>query len=75
MIIPAIQMKTKKVFEDVQNNLSKRLKALISPGNQFPNSRGNKVYKQLMIKDVENSSEVLDLSVEKRQLTKSSVPL
>lgn len=60
VIIPAIQMKTKKVFEDVQNNLSKRLKALISPGNQFPNSRGNKVYKQLMIKDVENSSEVLE---------------
>ena len=60
VIIPAIQMKTKKVFEDVQNNLSKRLKALISPGNQFPNSRGNKIYKQLMIKDVENSSEVLE---------------
>jgi len=62
--IPVIQMKTKKMFEDVQNNLSKRLKALISPGNQFPNSRGNKVYKQIMTQDVENSSEVLENLVE-----------
>lgn len=59
-LIPVIQMKTKKMFEDVQNNLSKRLKELISPGNQFPNSTGNKIYKQIMVQDVENSSEVLE---------------
>ncbi len=59
-MIPMIQMKTKKMFEDVQNNLSKRLKELISPGNQFPNSRGNKIYKQIMVQDVENASEVLE---------------
>jgi hypothetical protein len=60
VMIPAIQMKMKKVFEDVSNNLSKRLKEILSPGNQFPNSKGNRLYKQLMLQDVENSSEVLD---------------
>ena len=33
-MIPAAQMKMKKVFEDV-HNLSKRLKEVLSPGNQF----------------------------------------
>lgn len=60
VMIPAAQMKMKKVFEDVSNNLSKRLKELISPGNQFPNSKGNRIYKQIMLQDVENASEVLD---------------
>ena len=60
VMIPAAQMKMKKVFEDVSNNLSKRLKEVLSPGNQFPNSKGNRIYKQIMLQDVENSSEVLD---------------
>lgn len=58
-LLPVIQMKTKKMFEGVQNNLSKRLKELISPGNQFPDSKGNKIYKQLMLQDVDSASEVL----------------
>ncbi len=59
-MIPTSQIKMKKVFEDVSNNLSKRLKEILSPGNQFPNSKGNRIYKQIMLQDVENSSEVLD---------------
>jgi predicted double-glycine peptidase len=62
-MIPAAQMKMKKVFEDVSNNLSKRLKEILSPGNQLANSRGNRVYRQIMLQDVENSSEVLNYLV------------
>lgn len=59
MNLPIQQSKFNKLMEDVQNNLSKRLKALLSPGSQFPNSTGSMKYTQIMVQDVESASEVL----------------
>lgn len=60
-IVPIARIKMVEIYEGVQNNLSKRLKELISPGNQYPNSMGtDQKYKQIMLQDIENSSEVLE---------------
>lgn len=59
-IQPIVNKKINDMFKDVSNNLSKRLKSLISPGNQFPNSQGNVKYFQVMLQDRESASEVLD---------------
>lgn len=59
-INPIARIKLVDVYKDVQNNLSKRLKELISPGNQYPNSMSeDQTYLQIMLQDIENSSEVL----------------
>ena len=59
-INPVARLKMVDIYKDVQNNLSKRLKALVSPGNQYPNSMSeDQNYLQIMLQDVENSSEVL----------------
>ncbi|MGL6064734.1 MAG: hypothetical protein ACRC0V_11640, partial [Fusobacteriaceae bacterium] len=68
IIIPIAKLKTVEMFKDVHDNLAKRLKALISPGNQEPNSKGNRKYYQVMLSDVESASEVLD------SLVKQSYP-
>lgn len=57
--LPLQQVKFNTLMKDVQNNLSKRLKALLSPGQQSPDSTGNKKYLQVMVQDVESASEVL----------------
>lgn len=59
MNLPIQQAKFNNLMKDVQNNLSKRLKGLLSPGSQLPNSTGNKKYYQIMVNDVESASEVL----------------
>lgn len=59
-LLPVIKQKTFKVFKEVQNNVSKRLKELVSPGSQFPNSQNSPNYYQLMVKDIENASKTLD---------------
>ena len=60
-IVPIARIKMSEIYEGVQNNLSKRLKELISPGNQYPNSMGtDQKYRQIMLQDIENSSEVLE---------------
>lgn len=59
-INPIARIKMVDVYKSVQNNLSKRLKELISPGNQYPNSMSeDQNYLQIMLQDIENSSEVL----------------
>lgn len=59
-INPVARIKMVEVYKAVQNNLSKRLKELISPGNQYPNSMSkDQTYYQIMLQDIENSSEVL----------------
>ena len=60
IISPIANIKVIEMFKDVQNNLSKRLKSLVSPGSQFPNSNGNQKYYQVMLKDVESASEDLE---------------
>lgn len=54
------RIKMVEMYKDVQNNLSKRLKELISPGSQYPNSQNNdQRYYQIMLQDVNSASEVL----------------
>lgn len=48
-------MRYLEISERTGSNLSKRLKAIISPGNRIANSKGKKYY-QLMIEDVEETS-------------------
>ena len=54
-----VKQQVADMLKDVQNNLSKRLKELVSPGNKFPNSGGNQKYYQVMLNDVDSSSETL----------------
>lgn len=58
--------KINQFFKDeVLNNLSKRLKELISPGSKMPNlTNSNQTYQQIMLNDIENSSEVLEYLAE-----------
>src|SRR5690606_29725620 len=59
-LLPIASLKVNSMFKNVQNNLSKRLKGQISPGNQFPNSKLAPPYIQIMVSDVENSSETIE---------------
>lgn len=63
-LLPVARMKVFNMFKDVQNNVSKRLKELVSPGNQLPNSKDTKPYYQLMMDDVENASRTLQYLTE-----------
>jgi len=61
IIAPILKFKAIELYKDTQNNLSKRLKALISPGLQFPGLQDLfKEYTQIFVKDVVSSSEVID---------------
>lgn len=60
-INPIVRLKMVEVYKEVQNNLSKRLKEQISPGMQYPNAFAkDQTYIQIMLSDVENSSEVFN---------------
>lgn len=48
--------KSVQMFSDVRNNLSKRLKGLISPGNRHVFEATEQEYIQLMVEDIENAS-------------------
>lgn len=61
---PVLANKVNDMFQDVQNNLAKRLKALISPGNQYPDSKGSLKYFQVMLADAETASETLESMIE-----------
>lgn len=60
-IAPALQYKVNTIFKSVQNNLSKRLKGQLSPGNQYANSKGieMKDTREIVMKDVEVASETI----------------
>lgn len=58
-IHPIAQMKIEELFKDVHNNLSKRLKGPISPGSQFPGSQEGIAYKQIMLADNINASDII----------------
>lgn len=47
------------IFEEVRNNLSKRLKGLISPGNLHVFDNSTQEYTQIMVEDIENTSKNL----------------
>ncbi len=63
-LLPVQQMKVNNMFKKVQNNLSKRLKQLISPGNQYADVKSHKPYLQIMVNDVKNASETIESLVE-----------
>lgn len=64
-LLPVASSKVKGMFKDVQNNLSKRLKGQISPGSQLTNSKNLPNYIQVMVSDVENSSETIEDMVQR----------
>lgn len=64
-LLPVASKKMIDMFKDVQNNLSKRLKGQISPGSQYSNVKMENDYIQIMISDVENSSETIENLIER----------
>lgn len=55
-----VNIKVNKIFKDVQNNLSKRLKGQLSPGNQFADVANISDTYQIMLSDVETASETIE---------------
>ena len=61
---PLLLQKVNKIAENVQNNLSKRLKELISPGNIQYNSKDvNNRYFQIFLQDVESPAQNIETLV------------
>lgn len=49
-----LDVKVSKMFKEVENNISKRLKELISPGKKWIDMENQPDYIQIMVQDVEN---------------------
>lgn len=54
--VPVVNREVINMFKDVKNNLSKRLKKQISPGNLPPNLKDQPPYLQVIVSDIENTS-------------------